>query len=166
MFRDESKAIVRKARIRESSEEQGVDSSASPSSPDTSTPQSLVNAAQIDAIDQKGTRFFFKQYIVHPGESNSTPPDTSLINVYAHAPLGVLLFDSAVAIGLAGLANINHDVNLMVCARRKYGNVIRGTSAALENVKPDTVQQLLYTAMLLTMFEVRLLHRPPVFRFG
>jgi hypothetical protein len=69
-------------------------------------------------------------------------------------PMNSLLLSAIISVGMAGLANKNKALGIMIAARRKYTSALSLTMAALSNTASATTDQTLIAVILLALNEV------------
>lgn len=126
--------------------------------PPSSIPSPLL--PHVNDSDQ-GISFFFQHYVT------TIPHDQMVTKFWPHLFTHKAFFDAVSAVGLAGLANVRGDGELMGVARRKYGKGVKKVAASLgvlarerekegagdgrgKRVMEDTMKEV----MMLAVFEV------------
>ena len=171
MFRDESEAVVRKARSQQvqtaqpqhrvASAERGKPSSSiKPSFADSTVsqpqpPTSLAGASRTlsPSLDQQALCFFHGNYVLHLGGNSKVHQDYLRFLCNQSVNNGAV-FSTLAAVGLAGLANIKNAPEIMMIAREKYALALRLTNAALQDPFEAKSNLTLRAVLLLSMYEV------------
>jgi hypothetical protein len=101
-------------------------------------------------FDQQGVDFYINQYVIgHPDEPK-IPKDISVDAPWVGHPA---LQDIMAATGLAGLANLTSNKDMMTVARQKYGNALRGTGQLVQGVNTHPLI-IMRGVVMLALFEV------------
>jgi len=101
-------------------------------------------------FDQRGVEFYVNQYIIgHPDEPRAGRDISTKAPWVGHPALQ----DIIVATGLAGLANLTANKEMMTVARQRYGRALRETGQLVQskNVNPLLIMR---GVVMLALFEV------------
>jgi hypothetical protein len=125
-----------------------------------STPQSAswpLYVTVAPTFDQQGVQFYIHQYVIgHPDEPK-VPDDVWTSASWVRHPA---LQDIMAATGLAGLANLTGNKDMMTVARQRYGRALRGTGQLVQstNAPPPVIMR---GVVMLALFEVSHSHSAP-----
>ena len=107
-----------------------------------------------DSLETQAICFFFKNYV---WEDSQYPKSyfeylPSIFN--AKEPVNAALQNVVISLGLVGLSNTRHTLDVMISAKEKYTIAIRATNSALRDADGAKCDQTLITVMLLGLYEV------------
>lgn len=110
-----------------------------------------ISASLSQNLDEQATNFYINRYIIgHPDEPR-TAQDLSNVP-WIWSPI---LSDAMVAVGLAGISNLNGDAELMTTAQARYGQALRQAGLLLgSNAAPS--HEAMRLIVMLALFEVSL----------
>lgn len=176
MFRDESSKVIQKAHAQwgfgEGPEASGSTPSPSPTSqtqtpseenlpsPSASRTSSITSLTPYDPNvlrspiitnpEEQGFQFYVNRYLVgHPDEPRT---DNELM---AYEWLwDPALRDISAAVGLASMSNLNGDKELMVDARRRYGDALNTAGQLIQSSSSTSIEVTSRLVVMLAMFEV------------
>lgn len=174
MFRDESSKVIQKAHAQwgsgESPEASGSTPSPitrtqppvdhalpSPSASQASSSTSLtpyeagaIQPAIMPTQDEQGFQFYVNRYLVgHPDEPRNDAELKAYGLIWEPA-----LRDIVTAVGLASMSNLRGDAELMVDARRRYGDALRTAGQIIHSSSPVCIDVTSRLVVMLAMFEV------------
>ncbi|KAJ4264743.1 hypothetical protein NW762_004986 [Fusarium torreyae] len=102
------------------------------------------------SLEEQGVQFYVNRYLIgHPDEPRSA----------IDLPTTEWLWDPAVqdvmtAVGLASLANLRGDPNMMTTARQRYGMALRQTGRLIQSSSMPDFEVTMRSVIMLAMFEV------------
>ncbi|KAI1082195.1 hypothetical protein F5B20DRAFT_26419 [Whalleya microplaca] len=168
MFRDESSKVIQKAHAQWGSsgspteagqasssalpQSAGSDSSSSTAPP---TPHSLIPATvhrKVDLnLEQRGMQFYIDRYMINHPDCPKTPEELVRYTAGSGPFQNVMI-----AVGLAGLSNLQGDKSLNMLARTQYVTALKqmGRLLATGRDDPTTLPDQLRGIITLAMFEV------------
>ncbi|KAI0014183.1 hypothetical protein F4779DRAFT_624892 [Xylariaceae sp. FL0662B] len=167
MFRDESSKVIQKAHAQWGSSVSPIDASqaisSSASSSDSSppaapaTPRSLAPAPatihrKVDLnLEQRGLQFYVNRYLINHPDCPKTNED-----IVAYTSSSDPFRNVMIAVGLAGLSNLQGDQSLNMLARSKYVTALKQMGQLLVTGadNPATLPDRLRGIVTLAMFEV------------
>lgn len=100
--------------------------------------------------DELGFQFFINRYVIgHPDEPRSDAELGSYGLIWEPT-----LRDIVTAVGLASISNLRGDAELMVDARRRYGDALRTAGQIIHSSSPMCIDIMSRLIVMLAMFEV------------
>lgn len=174
MFRDESSKVIQKAHAQWGSSGSPIDasgstaasgsspawatdsaggSSDSPSSSTSSPPQELISARLPKKmglnLEQQGMQFYINRYLMNHPDSPRTHDQVAAYCAAADTTQNVMI-----AVGLAGLSNLQGDKNLNLFARSQYVAALKHTGELIAANDPASLIARVRSVVTLALFEV------------
>ncbi|XXG96476.1 SAGA complex subunit Sgf73 [Hypoxylon texense] len=173
MFRDESSKVIQKAHAQWGSSGSPIDasgstagssssawgneslsgSSDSPSSSTPSPPQDVVSARLPKRMDlnmeEQGMQFYINRYLMNHPDSPRTRDQVAAYCAAADTTQNVMI-----AVGLAGLSNLQGDKNLNLIARSQYVAALKHTGQLIAANDPASLVARVRSVVTLALFEV------------
>ncbi|KAI0180841.1 hypothetical protein GGR52DRAFT_521864 [Hypoxylon sp. FL1284] len=175
MFRDESSKVIQKAHAQWGSSGSPIDASgpaiASASSASTwmtespggslDSPQSSSSPSPRDLepaklpkrvnlnLEDQGLQFYINRYLMNHPDSPRTGDQVAAYCAAAETTRNVMI-----AVGLAGLANLQGDKSLNLIARSQYGTALKHTGQLIADNHPSSFVARVRSVVSLALFEV------------
>ncbi|KAI1772495.1 hypothetical protein F4818DRAFT_444318 [Hypoxylon cercidicola] len=174
MFRDESSKVIQKAHAQWGSSGSPIDVSGSTaassssasawanespggssdsSSSSTPSPQDIVSARLPKkvglSLEQQGMQFYINRYLMNHPDSPRTHDQVAAYCAAADTTQNVMI-----AIGLAGLSNLQGDKNLNLVARSRYVSALKHTGQLIAANDPASFVARVRSVVSLALFEV------------
>ncbi|KAI0841674.1 hypothetical protein F5Y06DRAFT_293372 [Hypoxylon sp. FL0890] len=181
MFRDESSKVIQKAHAQWGSSGSPTEASGSSASASSSTsisasawahesprstsasesppartplsPRGLVSTRvpkQVDPnMDQQGMQFYINRYLMNHPDSPKTRDEVAAYFSNSDASQNVMI-----AVGLAGLSNLQGNKNMNLLARSKYVAALKQTGQLITSNDPAGLEERLRSVVTLALFEV------------
>lgn len=113
------------------------------------------SAILVPSIEEQAITYVFQNYVQEYNESeNLCGLFDFLPAIYRRLPADNILIDAIVALGLAGLANVQNLTAFMVTANLRYCKAVRRISGLLERIEEAKSDEVLVAVCLLALFEV------------
>lgn len=155
LFCDQSKEIQSKVRTREA--RKSKERQLNPNANIKDAALSPHNDPSLDIpFEDYALAFFFQNYVLET-------PQTRCYNgylpaLYSGAQLGGPLWETILAVGLAGLSRVTQTRPLAVIARLKYCAALSLTNSALRQPGKAIEDETLASILLLGLYEVKICH--------
>ncbi|KAI1412931.1 hypothetical protein F5Y13DRAFT_162107 [Hypoxylon sp. FL1857] len=179
MFRDESSKVIQKAHAQWGSSSSPTEASGSSASASTSSsaaawaressgsastsesppaatplpPRGLVSTRipkKVDLnMDQQGIQFYINRYLMNHPDSPKTRDQVATYFLNADAAQNVMI-----AVGLAGLSNLQGNKSMNLLARTKYVAALKQTGQLIASNDPAGLVARLRSVITLALFEV------------
>jgi hypothetical protein len=121
--------------------------------PSSLVPHNPFRALVISAQDP-GVDFFLHRYMTLPAALSAAQADIFSSPLWRGVALHKPFLDAISCVGLAGLANVNRNPDLMMRARLKYAATLRRVVASLQSPEKADIGYTVKAVMLLTIYEV------------
>ncbi|TAQ90317.1 hypothetical protein B7494_g1391 [Chlorociboria aeruginascens] len=168
LFRDENERTLQKARAprrREKLRTVRLDHKSTDRvdiKPCASSPESDVMLAPVtcnvlrntisDSIEDQGINFFFSNYAVAMG--NSLDGQKNAMTTWKDMSEDKSLLYPVLSVGLAGLSNVHHDLNLMHASRKYYAETLKYVIRKVRDTSTPDLQTSLKASLILTLYEI------------
>ncbi|KAK9357767.1 hypothetical protein V1504DRAFT_436432 [Lipomyces starkeyi] len=149
LFREQSEEVARKV----SSQRTHNSKKGNWTSPVAKDPPKAGHSPTTSSIEEEGIKFLLESYLKFPlfAPGNSLGP--SVLRTLPHDRSHSVILAAMTSVGLAGLANVKNDDDLMVLARHKYLSALRMTMASIHDSVQVGLAQTLRAVILLGIFE-------------
>ncbi|KAK9375622.1 uncharacterized protein V1513DRAFT_442536 [Lipomyces chichibuensis] len=147
LFREQSEEVARKV----SSQRTHNSKKGNWTSPVPENPPKATHSPTISSVEEEGIRFVLERYLNFPLFAPGNCLRSSVLNPNDRSHNVIL--DAMTSVGLAGLAHVKNDGNLMVTARHKYLSALRTTMASIHDSVQVELSQTLRVVILLSIFE-------------
>ncbi|KAK9428527.1 hypothetical protein V1505DRAFT_214527 [Lipomyces doorenjongii] len=149
LFREQSEVVARKV----SSQRTHYSQKGNWTSPVPKNPANAAHSATTSSVEEGGINFLLEHYLKVPlfAPGNSLSP--SVLRTLLRDRSNSVILDAMTSVGLAGLANVKNDSDLMVIARHKYLSALRMIMASINDSVQVELGETIRAVILLGIFE-------------